>query len=161
MNSRFPSGSGIRCPLGLEPLFDDYAFVRPEVTVEFGARSTGEPRAIRPVECDAAPFLPDLQFPQARPSVMLAERTFDDNLRVFAPEAGIFEDDSERTYAQDVMLQIGRQLVPQNPLGFGNMAALVSVHNTIPNNTLPVSWAAGKANGREWTPLLPRDSLVS
>ena len=26
-----------------EPLFDDYAFVRPEVTVEFGARSTGEP----------------------------------------------------------------------------------------------------------------------
>ena len=32
-----------------EPLFDDYAFVRPEVTVEFGARSTGEPRVIRPV----------------------------------------------------------------------------------------------------------------
>ena len=59
-----------------EPLFDDYAFVRPEVTVEFGARSTGEPRAILPVECDAAPFLPDLLFPQARPSVMLAERTF-------------------------------------------------------------------------------------
>ena len=59
-----------------EPLFDDYAFVRPEVTVEFGARSTGEPRAIRPVKCDAAPFLPDLLFPRARPSVMLAERTF-------------------------------------------------------------------------------------
>ena len=59
-----------------EPLFDDYAFVRPEVTVEFGARSTGEPRVVRPVECDAAPFLPDLLFPRARPSVMLAERTF-------------------------------------------------------------------------------------
>ena len=59
-----------------EPLFDDYAFVRPEVTVEFGARSTGEPRIVRPVECDAAPFLPDLLFPRARPSVMLAERTF-------------------------------------------------------------------------------------
>ena len=62
--------------IGYEPLFDDYAFVRPEVTVEFGARSTGEPRTIRPVECDAAPFLPDLLFPRARPSVMLAERTF-------------------------------------------------------------------------------------
>ena len=60
----------------MKPLFDDYAFVRPEVTVEFGARSTGEPRVVRPVECDAAPFLPDLLFPQARPSVMLAERTF-------------------------------------------------------------------------------------
>ena len=59
-----------------ESLFDDYAYVRPEVTVEFGGRSTGEPRVIRPVECDAAPFLPDILFPQARPSVMLAERTF-------------------------------------------------------------------------------------
>ena len=59
-----------------EPLFDDYAFVRPEVTVEFGTRSTGEPRVVLPVECDAAPFLPDLLFPRARPSVMLAERTF-------------------------------------------------------------------------------------
>ena len=59
-----------------EPLFDDYAFVRPEVTMEFGVRSTGEPRVVQPVECDAAPFLPDVLFPQARPSVMLAERTF-------------------------------------------------------------------------------------
>ena len=59
-----------------EPLFDDYAFVRPEVTVEFGARSTGEPRVVRPVERNAAPFLPDVLFPQARPSVMLAEQTF-------------------------------------------------------------------------------------
>ena len=59
-----------------EPLFDDYAFVRPEVTVEFGARSTGEPRVLRSVECDAAPYLPSVLFPRARPSVMLAERTF-------------------------------------------------------------------------------------
>ena len=59
-----------------EPLFDDHAFVRPEVTVEFGARSTGEPRILRPVECDAAPFLPGVLFPRARPSVMRAERTF-------------------------------------------------------------------------------------
>ena len=65
-------------------------------------------------------------------------------------DAGIFEDEGERAYAEDVMLQIGRQLLPQNPLGFGNMAALVSFHNTIPNNTLPVFWCAGKANGREW-----------
>ena len=94
-------------------------------------------------------------FPEAIPRLkrrfpmvqVLTMTTFDDNVRAFAPEAGIFEDDSERRFAQDVMLQIGRQLVPQNPLGFGNMAALVSFHNTIPNNTLPVFWAAGRQMG--------------
>ena len=59
-----------------DPLFEDYAFVRPEVKVEFGARSTGEPRTVRRVACDAAGFLPELLFPEAGPSVMLAERTF-------------------------------------------------------------------------------------
>ena len=65
-----------RLHIRYQPLFDDYAFVRPEVMVEFGARSTAEPREVRPVQCDAAAFLPDLAFPEARPSVMLAERTF-------------------------------------------------------------------------------------
>ena len=59
-----------------DPLFEDYAFVRPEVKVEFGARSTGEPRAVRSVSCDAAGLLPELLFPEAGASVMLAERTF-------------------------------------------------------------------------------------
>ena len=59
-----------------EPLFQDYGFVRPEVMVEFGARATGEPRERRLIECDAAPHLPDVAFPSARPQVMLAERTF-------------------------------------------------------------------------------------
>ena len=98
------------------------------------------------------------QFPQV---YILTMTTFDDKVRAFAPDAGIFEDEGERAYAEDVMLQIGRQLAPQNPLGFGNMAALVSFHNTIPNNTLPVFWAAGRANGREWKPLLPRASFGS
>ena len=59
-----------------EPLFDDYGFVRPEVLVEFGARSIGEPRDERLCECDAASYLPDVSFPSARFFVMLAERTF-------------------------------------------------------------------------------------
>ena len=37
------------------PLFPDYWFVRPEVLVEFGARSTGEPYAQRLTLCDPAP----------------------------------------------------------------------------------------------------------
>ena len=59
-----------------EPLFEEPGFVRPEVILEFGARSTGEPREARAVACDAAEYLPDLIFPQATPTTMLAERTF-------------------------------------------------------------------------------------
>ena len=70
------SAESERLRIFYEPLFDDYAFVRPEVMVEFGARSTGEPRVLRSVECDAAPLLPSVLFPRARPFVMLAERTF-------------------------------------------------------------------------------------
>ena len=58
------------------PLFTDYGFVRPEVLVEFGARSTGEPREERMAECDAAPYLPEVTFPSAQPLVMLPQRTF-------------------------------------------------------------------------------------
>ena len=65
-----------RLYIDYEPLFEESGFVRPEVMVEFGARSTGEPHANRPVVCDAAAFLPDLAFPEANPTVMLAERTF-------------------------------------------------------------------------------------
>ena len=59
-----------------EPLFDDYGFVRPEVVVEFGARSIGEPHEERLCECDAASYVPHVAFPSVRPFVMLAERTF-------------------------------------------------------------------------------------
>ena len=59
-----------------EPLFEETDFVRPEVKVEFGARSTGEPHKVLPVICDAAAFLPDLAFPETDPRTMLAERTF-------------------------------------------------------------------------------------
>ena len=62
--------------VGYMPLFTDYAFVRPEVMVEFGARSTGEPREERPIECDAAPYISGVIFPSAHTFVMLAERTF-------------------------------------------------------------------------------------
>ena len=62
--------------VGYEPLFTYYDFVRPEVTVEFGARSTGEPREERAIGCDVAPYLSEVTFPSANPFVMLAERTF-------------------------------------------------------------------------------------
>ena len=52
------------------------AYVRREVMIEFGARSTGEPSTVLPITCDAAAYLPEIAFPTARPRVMVAERTF-------------------------------------------------------------------------------------
>ena len=65
-----------RLYVAYEPLLETSGFVAPEVIVEFGARSTGEPHANRPVVCNAAAYLPGLAFPEAHPTVMLAERTF-------------------------------------------------------------------------------------
>ncbi len=70
------SADADRLCVAYEPLFEETGFVRPKVIVEFGARSTGEPHVKRPVMCDAASSLPELTFPQAHPTVMLAERTF-------------------------------------------------------------------------------------
>ena len=67
---------GDRLFVGYEPLLSDCGFVRPEVMVEFGARSSGEPREERRIECDAAPLVSEVTFPPARTLVMLAERTF-------------------------------------------------------------------------------------
>jgi len=59
-----------------EPLFDYPGFIKPEVKVEFGARSTGEPYLRRSVKCDAADLVPEISFPSAQLAVMVAERTF-------------------------------------------------------------------------------------
>ena len=59
-----------------KPLFKPIGPVRPEVRVDFGARSTGEPHTVQHVMCDAATVLSDLAFPAATTAVMLAERTF-------------------------------------------------------------------------------------
>ena len=61
-----------RLYIDYEPLFEYSGFLRPQIKVEFGARSTGEPHENRPVVCDAAACLPDLAFPEAYPTVMAA-----------------------------------------------------------------------------------------
>lgn len=51
-------------------------YVKPVVTLEFGARATGEPHQVMPVTCDIEPYLPDVAFPTAAPLVMSVARTF-------------------------------------------------------------------------------------
>lgn len=67
---------GEKLRLQYAQLTEGNGYVRPEVLLEFGARSTGEPAAAMKVTCDAAPVLPELIFPEAMPRVMAAERTF-------------------------------------------------------------------------------------
>ncbi len=79
-----------------------------------------------------------------------------DELRSCADDSGIFEYEGERRFARDVVLQLGRELYPDAPLGFGGLGALVAFHNTIPNNTLPIFWSNGRVGGRAWNPIFPR-----
>ena len=91
---------------------------------------------------------PEVQF--------LCANVFDDELKALDSDAGIFDNDNEIKFAREVLLQIGRELYPQHPLGYGDMGALVSFHNTVPNNTLPIFWCSGTVNARPWRPLFPR-----
>ena len=77
--SRLPAklsveGSGVS--VAYPPLYAGNEFVQPRVLIDFGARSTGEPRDVHTVRCDAAEYIPGVSFPTARPHVMVAERTF-------------------------------------------------------------------------------------
>ena len=94
------------------------------------------------------------------PSVpVLVMETFGDDVRALEPGTDLFADENERKFVQEFLLQIGRQLQPQHPLGYENMGALVAFHNAIPNTTLPVFWSSGTVNGQQWEPLLPRTSF--
>lgn len=65
-----------KAALEYKPIHEGSGYISPSVILEFGARSTGEPSAPREITCDAAPALPDVSFPTARPKVMRPERTF-------------------------------------------------------------------------------------
>jgi hypothetical protein len=95
------------------------------------------------------------RFPYIRTTTI---RTFGDDVRGLDPDAGIFTDEAERRFAHDVLVQMGRQLTPQSPVGHGDMATLVGFHNTIPNNSLPIFWSNGTLNEKLWIPLFPRAS---
>lgn len=51
-------------------------YVAPVVTLEFGARATGEPNSVFQVNCDIEDNVPGVWFPTASPVVMSIARTF-------------------------------------------------------------------------------------
>jgi len=58
------------------PLAEGTGYVAPVVTLEFGARATGEPHQIMPITCDMDGHVPEVSFPTASPLVMSLARTF-------------------------------------------------------------------------------------
>jgi hypothetical protein len=96
-----------------------------------------------------------LKAAEPRLNVMAVEM-FGPEVRAFDPEAQIFASTSELQFAKEVMLQIGRELTNGMPLGFGDQAALIAFHETVPNNTLPIFWSNGTVNEKHWKPLFPR-----
>ena len=62
--------------IAYRPLAEGTGYVAPEVKIEFGARSTGEPVEMRAIVADAASHLPNVKFPEAIARTMTAARTF-------------------------------------------------------------------------------------
>jgi hypothetical protein len=87
---------------------------------------------------------------------IIAATALGDDLRALDSNAEIFTDDGERKFATEILMQIGRELLPQTPLGYGDMGSLVVFHNAAPNNTLPIFWSNGRVSERPWKPLFPR-----
>ena len=93
------------------------------------------------------------KFPDLEVNCM---KCFGDEVRALSPDAGIFGDYAEVQFVTEMVLQLGRELVRQSPLGFGDMGLLVAFSNTIPNNTLPIFWSNGSVAEKPWKPLFPR-----
>ncbi|MBN3851733.1 nucleotidyl transferase AbiEii/AbiGii toxin family protein, partial [Paraburkholderia sp. Ac-20342] len=62
--------------LSYPPLAEGTGYVAPVITLEFGARATGEPHQIMSVTCDMDGYVPEVSFPTASPLVMSLARTF-------------------------------------------------------------------------------------
>lgn len=93
------------------------------------------------------------RFPNLEVNCM---KCFGDEVRALSPDARIFEGYTEVQFVTEMVLQLGRELVRQSPLGFGDMGLLVAFSNTIPNNTLPIFWSNGSVAEKPWQPLFPR-----
>jgi hypothetical protein len=62
--------------IAYRPVATGTGYVGPEVRIDFGARSTGEPFELRKIVADAAAHLPDVTFAECEARTMRAERTF-------------------------------------------------------------------------------------
>lgn len=104
-------------------------YVVPQVLLEFGARSTGEPAEQVLVTCDAADHLPDVSFPTATPKVMAPERTFWEKataIHVFCFQARIRGERYSRHWYD--LVQLDQYGIVDRALGDRGLARRVARH---------------------------------
>lgn len=88
----------------------------------------------------------------------------DEKDRAFSPANPLWKGEQEllraRTLAEDVGRQVLRGRTGYDPerdrLGRRDCQALVVFHYNVPNNTLPLFWADGYRNGKNWKSLWTR-----
>ena len=90
----------------------------------------------------------DIDF---RAGEMLTEDAF-----AFAGETGVFGTLGDRDRARALVEDIGANIYPDNPLGYGGKGLLLVMPSTVPNNTLPILHSRSKEARPEWQPLFER-----
>ena len=81
-----------------------------------------------------------------------------DDFRVFSPNSLFFAVPAPGVSQSDAKIvaeHYGRRLLPAHALGYKNGQLIIGFEHNVPNNTLPIFWATGGANG-SWVAPFPR-----
>ena len=82
----------------------------------------------------------------------------DPSFRALEPESRYFRETQgsiDRAFARETCMRHGSAVEPSAPLGFEGCQLLLGFAHNVPNNTLPVFWSHGQAEGA-WYPVFPR-----
>ena len=82
----------------------------------------------------------------------VAVDVLDDTNRPFSNVSAVFDNESDRLEAEQIIAKYGDRLYPNHPLGYRRTQGLVGFFYSTPNNTLPIFWSAQAG----WRPLLAR-----
>ena len=72
--------------------------------------------------------------------------------KAFSEDSTVFPDPNTRDRAKQIAEATGMLLERRQPLGYGDIQALVTFSQSCPNNTLPILWS----RNNNWTPMFPR-----
>src|SRR3989442_11618900 len=89
-------------------------------------------------------------------SKFMARRLLDASDQAFDPQADIFQTNEDLQASLRLVSSIGEKLQPDNPLGYGDMQALLASYRNTPNITIPIFWKRSAKRSFAWKPLLRR-----
>lgn len=78
----------------------------------------------------------------------------------FNPHKKVFGNYFKTKAVREMCYKYGEQLYKSWPLGYQNTQSLVLMQHSSPNNTVPVLWSDNQYQGRNWNPLVPRNTLL-